>query len=72
MDILKLLGSVDCGWILHNIEAYVLFNKRAGVFIRFRSARGFRPSKTRPASLSNGFKHDHKFNRYTALLVFFI
>ena len=27
---------------------------------------------TRPASLLNGFKHDYKFNRYTALLVFFI
>jgi hypothetical protein len=27
-----------------------------------------RPNKTRPASLLNGFKHDYKFNRYTALL----
>jgi hypothetical protein len=44
----------------------VLFNKRA------RSASGFRPNKTRPASLLNGFKHDYKFNRYTGLLVFFI
>jgi hypothetical protein len=31
-----------------------------------------RPNKTRPASLLNGFKHDYKFNIYTALLVFFI
>ena len=28
--------------------------------------------KTRPACLLNDFKHDYKFNRYTALLVFFI
>ena len=56
---------------------YVLLNKRAGVFLlglkpRARSASGFRPNKTRPASLLNVFKHDYKFNRYTALLVFFI
>jgi hypothetical protein len=39
----------------------ILSNKRAGVF-----------NKTLPASLLNGFKHDYKFNRYTALLEFFI
>jgi hypothetical protein len=33
---------------------------------------GFRSNETRPASLLNGFKHDYKFNGYTALLVFFI
>ena len=31
-----------------------------------------RSKATRPASLLNGFKHDYKFNRYIALLVFFI
>jgi hypothetical protein len=40
-------------------KMYVLFNKRAGVFY-----------STRPASLLNSFKHDYKFNRYTALLVY--
>jgi hypothetical protein len=36
-----------------------------GLKTRARSASGFRPNKTRPASLLNGFKHDYKFNRYT-------
>jgi hypothetical protein len=71
-------GSIPAGGpIFFATNVYVLFNKRAGVFFlglkpRARSASVFRPNKTRPASLLNGFKHDYKFNRYTALLVFFI
>jgi hypothetical protein len=57
-------GSAITAALIINLK--VLFNKRA------RSASGFRPNKTRPASLLNGFKHDYKFNRYTGLLVFFI
>ena len=41
-----------------------------GLKPRARSANGLRPNKTRPASLLNGFKHDYKFNRYTALLIY--
>ena len=57
---------------------YCLINEQESVLLllslkpRAPSASGFRLNKTQPASLLNGFKHDYKFNRYTALLVFFI
>jgi hypothetical protein len=63
---------------IYSFFMYCLINEQKcfiiGLKPRARSASGFRPNKTRPASLLNGFKHKHnyKFNRYTALLVFFI
>ena len=41
---------------------YCLINEQE-CFIRFKatSASGFRPNKTRPASLLNGFKHDYNY-----------
>ncbi|CAB4041675.1 Hypothetical predicted protein, partial [Paramuricea clavata] len=56
------------------VTMFDLINKQE-CFIRFkaraRSASGFRSNKTRPASVLNGFKHDYRFNRYTALIIFF-
>jgi hypothetical protein len=54
---------------------YCLINEQEW-FIRFKATSAqrewFRPNKPQPASLLNSFKHDYKFNTYTALLVFFI
>jgi hypothetical protein len=45
---------------------YYLINEQDCVLLglkpRARIGSAFRPNKTRPASLLNGFKHDYKFN----------
>ena len=54
-----------------NVLNQYLSNTSIGTTVKPRacSTSGFGPDKTRPVSLLNGFKHDYKFDRYTALLV---
>jgi hypothetical protein len=65
-------GTYTQNIIATHLLVHIHQKKEIALEIAAKIASGFRPNKTRPSSLLNGFKHDHKFNRYTALLVFFI